>query len=95
MEVLVVSANRVRRLAVAVLVAVPIALAAPLPNSAPAAADELVTLGGGAGIVVDGETYCTLTSIGTDKTGALVGFTSAHCGGPGRRCPPSRTRTAV
>ncbi len=40
--------------------------------------------GGGAGIVVNGgDTYCTLTSIGNDNTGALIGFTSAHCGGPG------------
>ena len=33
--------------------------------------------------MIDGDIYCTLTSIGTDKTGALIGFTSAHCGGPG------------
>lgn len=51
--------------------------------ASPARADDKVPLGGGAGIVVDGDTYCTLTAIGTDKTGALIGFTSAHCGGPG------------
>jgi hypothetical protein len=45
------------------------------------AADKVV-LGGGAGIVVDGDTLCTLTAIGTDNHGNLVGFTSAHCGGP-------------
>jgi hypothetical protein len=39
-------------------------------------------LGGGAGIVVDG-TYCTLASIGHQKSGQLVGFTAGHCGGPG------------
>ncbi|CAJ1504932.1 serine protease [[Mycobacterium] kokjensenii] len=49
----------------------------------PAAADERVVMGGGAGLVVDGDTLCTLTSIGHDRTGALIGFTSAHCGGPG------------
>jgi hypothetical protein len=38
--------------------------------------------GGGAGIIVDGS-YCTLATIGHDKTGDLVGFTAAHCGGPG------------
>lgn len=38
-------------------------------------------LGGGAGIIVDG-TYCTLATIGHDKTGELVGFTAASCGGP-------------
>lgn len=46
-------------------------------------AQEPVTLGGGSGLVVNGETLCTLTSIGNDNRGALVGFTSAHCGGPG------------
>lgn len=48
-----------------------------------AGADDKVPMGGGAGIVVNGETYCTLTAIGNDKSGALIGFTSAHCGGPG------------
>jgi hypothetical protein len=47
-----------------------------------ASADGQVPLGGGAGIVVDG-TYCTLGTIGHDKTGELVGFTAGHCGGPG------------
>ena len=42
-----------------------------------------VSLGGGSGIVVDGSTLCTLTAIGTDAKGRLIGFTSAHCGGPG------------
>ncbi len=46
-------------------------------------ADGPVTLGGGSGIVVDGEGLCTLTTIGTDNRGDLIGFTSAHCGGPG------------
>ena len=48
-----------------------------------ASADDKVPLGGGAGIVVNGDTMCTLTTIGTDSRGELVGFTSAHCGGPG------------
>ncbi|MGB2921112.1 MAG: S1 family peptidase [Mycobacterium sp.] len=50
---------------------------------APAHADSPVTLGGGSGLVVNGETLCTLTAIGTDNRGSLIGFTSAHCGGPG------------
>lgn len=49
----------------------------------PAHADAPVPLGGGSGIVVDGDTFCTLTTIGHDNRGKLVGFTSAHCGGPG------------
>lgn len=55
-------------------------LAAP---AGPVAADDKLVMGGGAGLVVDGDTMCTLTTIGHDKTGALIGFTSAHCGGPG------------
>jgi hypothetical protein len=51
--------------------------------SATAAADDNIVLGGGAGIVVDDDSLCTLTTIGHDNTGDLVGFTSAHCGGPG------------
>ena len=42
-----------------------------------------VTLGGGSGLVVNGDTLCTLTAIGSDRSGNLIGFTSAHCGGPG------------
>jgi hypothetical protein len=54
-------------------------------TSGPAAgADDKTSLGGGAGIVIDGN-QCTLTTIGRDKTGALVGFTAGHCGGPGAR----------
>jgi hypothetical protein len=51
---------------------------------APAArADDRLPMGGGAGIVINGDTMCTLTTIGTDRSGELIGFTSAHCGGPG------------
>jgi len=46
-----------------------------------ASADGRV-LGGGASIVING-TYCTLTTIGHDNTGALVGLTAATCGGTG------------
>lgn len=48
-----------------------------------ASADDKVALGGGSGIVVNTGTLCTLTAIGHDKFGDLIGFTSAHCGGPG------------
>ncbi|WP_374226437.1 S1 family peptidase [Mycolicibacterium sp. PAM1] len=48
-----------------------------------ASAQTAVPLGGGSGLIVNGETLCTLTAIGTDNRGDLVGFTSAHCGGPG------------
>lgn len=78
---------RVKRSAIAAVGTALIALIAlsPAPpvNATPADNTGKVALGGGAGIVVNGDTYCTLTSIGNDKTGALIGFTSAHCGGPG------------
>lgn len=62
-----------------------LAAAALLAGAPPGAAVEKVVIGGGAGIVVEGDTYCTLTAVGNDRTGALIGFTSAHCGAPGRR----------
>ena len=49
-----------------------------------AAGDDKVTLGGGAGIVLNGNP-CTLAAIGHDRAGELVGFTSAHCGVSGPR----------
>ena len=48
-----------------------------------ATADDRLALGGGAGIVINGDTMCTLTTIGNDRAGELIGFTSAHCGAPG------------
>jgi hypothetical protein len=65
----------------AVLAMVVLALTTPLLPAA--RADDLVPLGGGSGIVIDGDTFCTLTTIGHDNRGKLIGFTSAHCGGPG------------
>lgn len=72
------STRYVRRTVGAAVLAGAALLPAPI-----AAAEDPVPMGGGAGIVIDGDTYCTLTSIGNDRTGALIGFTSAHCGGPG------------
>jgi hypothetical protein len=59
-----------------------------------AAAEGRVPLGGGAGIVVDGNP-CTLTTIGHDHTGELIGFTSAHCGGPGAQVVAQGTDNRV
>src|SRR5271170_44270 len=70
-----------RRL-LAVVAALLIVASVGLPG-VPARADDKLPLGGGAGIVVNGDTLCTLTTIGTDGKGELIGFTSAHCGGPG------------
>jgi hypothetical protein len=65
--------------------AVIVALAAFLMAPGVAHSQELIPLGGGSGLVVDGGTLCTLTTIGNDNRGNLIGFTSAHCGGPGVR----------
>lgn len=43
------------------------------PTAAP------VTLGGGSGIVLDDGSTCTLSTIGWDGAGRLVGFTAGHC----------------
>jgi hypothetical protein len=67
---------------------IPAVMAALAVLSLPCAlanADGLVPLGGGSGIVVEGDTLCTLTAIGNDNRGNLIGFTSAHCGGPGEK----------
>jgi hypothetical protein len=67
---------------VVVMAALAFAFSVPTAPFARAAQDP-VALGGGSGIVIDGDTFCTLTAIGNDNRGNLVGFTSAHCGGPG------------
>jgi len=77
------SAIQMRRAAGVAVLVVSAALAASLPVTGIARAADKVPMGGGAGIVIDSDTYCTLTAIGNDRTGALIGFTSAHCGGPG------------
>jgi hypothetical protein len=73
------------RLLIASVIAPVIALASICAGlgAGAASAQTGVPLGGGSGLIVNGETLCTLTAIGTDNRGDLVGFTSAHCGGPG------------
>lgn len=75
------TAYRQRVVTIVVAVAALVAPAGLLSSAA--AADGKVPLGGGAGIALNGDTLCTLTTIGTDRAGDLIGFTSAHCGGPG------------
>lgn len=73
------SGLRLSRFATTIAVAITTLIA----TSVIAQAQALIPLGGGSGLVVNGETLCTLTAIGNDYRGKLVGFTSAHCGGPG------------
>jgi hypothetical protein len=82
--------HRWQNLVSAVVVLLVSALA--VPNVATSRAAELVVLGGGSGIVIDGDTFCTLTAIGKDNRGNLIGFTSAHCGGPGAQVASERAK---
>ena len=68
--------------------------ALPAAHVASSTADDRVILGGGSGIVIDGDTYCTLTTIGDDDRGNLIGFTSAHCGGPGAQIASERAEAS-
>ncbi|WP_431965703.1 S1 family peptidase [Nocardia sp. bgisy134] len=54
---------------------------APVAGTATAA--DPPVLGGGSGIVVGNQAQCTLTAIGHDRAGRLVGLTAGHCGAPG------------
>ncbi|WP_280239784.1 serine protease [Nocardia abscessus] len=57
-------------------------------------AEPSTVLGGGSGIVVGGQNICTLTTIGRDSSGRLVGFTAAHCGGAGATVAAENNRDA-
>ncbi|MFC3964837.1 S1 family peptidase [Nocardia jiangsuensis] len=71
-----------RSLARAVTAGAALALV-PLGAGAAAAQDAPVPLGGGSGIVVDNTAQCTVTTIGYDAAGSLVGLTAGHCGDAG------------
>lgn len=60
-----------------------VATSVALLPSAPADAATRATVGGGSGIVVAGNALCTMTAVGHDRGGRLVGLTAAHCGGIG------------
>ncbi|MBL1073677.1 hypothetical protein JK358_04660 [Nocardia sp. 2] len=59
------------------------ASAAALSAGTASAAPGSAVLGGSSGIVLGGATSCSLTSIGTDNAGRLVGLTAGHCGPAG------------
>ncbi|MFE3289483.1 serine protease [Rhodococcus sp. NPDC059234] len=54
----------------------------------PAAAASPAVLGGGSGMIIANEALCTLTTIGHDNAGRLVGITAGHCGEPGGAIVP-------
>ncbi|MEO3758461.1 S1 family peptidase [Mycobacterium sp. B14F4] len=74
--------------------AIAVLLAALIAPVGVAHAQGVVTLGGGSGLVVNGESLCTLTTIGNDNRGNLIGFTSAHCGGPGAQIAAEEAESA-
>lgn len=59
-----------------------------------AAASGGVAMGGGSGIILAGRATCTLTTIGHDRSGSLVGITAGHCGNPGASIVAERFRGA-
>lgn len=75
-------------LAATVLALAPMALA-PAADAAPTAA-----VGGGTGIVIDGRALCSMTAVGRDSAGRLVGLTAGHCGGLGSRVTLEKRRGA-
>ncbi|WP_309234856.1 hypothetical protein [Nocardia sp. XZ_19_385] len=46
-------------------------------------AEPTVAMGGGSGIILDDEAVCSVTTIGHDGAGRLVGLTAGHCTGAG------------
>ncbi|HLS79258.1 MAG TPA: hypothetical protein VK083_20960 [Nocardia sp.] len=49
------------------------------------AAPQSAVLGGGSGLVFDNNSACSLTAIGHDDAGRLVGLTAGHCAPTGSR----------
>ncbi|MFD0366260.1 hypothetical protein ACFQZZ_32905 [Nocardia sp. GCM10030253] len=68
------------RIGIRVLVAAALTVLATVgfPGSA-TAADQRAALGGGSGIVLGGQSACTLTTIGFDRDDRMVGLTAGHC----------------
>ncbi len=51
-------------------------------------------IGGGSGIIIDNQFECTVTTIGHDRTGHLVGLTAGHCGEAGAQVWSEQNRGA-
>ncbi|WP_137723084.1 S1 family peptidase [Prescottella subtropica] len=65
------------------LFAVVAMIAATVGIGTATAAPAKAVMGGGSGIVIDDKYECTLTTIGHDNAGRLVGLTAGHCGEAG------------
>ena len=53
-----------------------------------------VAVGGGSGIIIDKKFGCTMTTVGRDRSGRLVGLTAGHCGEVGSRIWAERNTSA-
>ncbi|MFT4127636.1 MAG: S1 family peptidase [Gordonia sp. (in: high G+C Gram-positive bacteria)] len=82
-----------RRLLRIVTVIVGLVLAL-IPAVHTAQAAPRATVGGGSGIVIDNRYGCTMTTVGTDRAGRLIGLTAGHCGKVGSRIASQRTPAA-
>jgi hypothetical protein len=51
-------------------------------------------IGGGSGIIIDNQFECTVTTIGHDRAGRLVGLTAGHCGEAGAQVWAEQDRAA-
>ena len=69
-------------------------LLVPFAQPGKAEAAPRVAVGGGSGIVIDGRSLCTMTTVGRDRSGNLVGLTAAHCGKVGSTIRSERRRNA-
>ncbi|MFI6867332.1 serine protease [Nocardia sp. NPDC050406] len=74
------------------LLAAALALVWTAPGTAQAA--PRTVLGGGSGIVLDDGALCTLTTIGWDADGRMVGLTAGHCGTAGTGIASENDRDA-
>ncbi|WP_431953744.1 S1 family peptidase [Nocardia lijiangensis] len=52
-------------------------------GAGPSAAAPGPVIGGGSGIIIDNMFECTVTTVGHDSAGRLVGLTAGHCGDAG------------
>ena len=68
---------------ISLIFAVSALVAAMLGIGTATAAPPRTAMGGGSGIVIDDLYQCTLTTIGYDSAGRLVGITAGHCGEAG------------
>lgn len=81
-----------RRALRVIIIAVGLVLALAPAYSAQAAPRAAV--GGGSAIIIDGRSACTMTTVGHDRTGRLVGLTAGHCGNIGSSITLERNRQA-